>query len=722
MTGRTEAVSAQIEARTAAAANALNTRMEQLAELIKTNAAQAEKSIGAVSGEAQRTLSQFNEQAEQTLGLFSDKAEKTLGHVTGEATRTLGQVSSEVERTLVSVSSGISTALKQNANEVERQLTAVSTGVSNVLKQNATDVERQLLGVSAEVARSFVGKADEISSQVSARANEMTRILDQNSSTLLAALSIKSKEFSVEVSKATDQAAKSIEAQGFTFARTMMDNSDQIARQINEASQVATTAVNSTLVTLQESTKTAIEQSKQTATTSVTEMLETHNMLRSDTTALFERLREANILLQEVLSGAHENMSSLENTLVTRVSEFVATMNEVAEKSGVASNQVDTHITSFHTVTTKVLGDLSQLAEQFETHGRGLAEAVALIDISNRKADETLSERRTSIETVVATLDERTGDIEQRLTRFASLLDESLEGASSRANDIARIIANSSTEGLQSLEDERRRTTEALESINSKTSDALRNMNASTTDTLRAMYDQHGSETHQMFSQTTQRFTDILQGMKQMASEMQRELEATRSELRRGILELPQETADSAAQMRRVIVDQIEALAELNRIVARHGRGIDAVEPARRPSPRWRRQQRVERRGETPRIEPAAPGSAADGSAEGAAADGPRSHGNAASDAGPAAARRHHRQPAAATPRGIAVTQPDPQPASGSALRRPRRRLAVGPVAPRLAAGGRRRASSGSRRGAPCPSQHRVARLAVGRHRADDRP
>jgi hypothetical protein len=34
--------------------------------------------------------------------------------------------------------------------------------------------------------------------------------------------------------------------------------------------------------------------------------------------------------------------------------------------------------------------------------------------------------------------------------------------------------------------------------------------------------------------------------------------------------------------MRRVIVEQIEALAELNRIVARHGRGIDTVEPGRR--------------------------------------------------------------------------------------------------------------------------------------------
>src|SRR5262249_52706632 len=78
------------------------------------------------------------------------------------------------------------------------------------------------------------------------------------------------------------------------------------------------------------------------------------------------------------------------------------------------------------------------------------------------------------------------------------------------------------------------------------------------------------------------RFSEVMQGTKQMAAEMQQELEATREQLRRGVLELPQETAESTAQMRRVIVDQIEALAELNRIVARHGRALDPAEPVRR--------------------------------------------------------------------------------------------------------------------------------------------
>ena len=81
--------------------------------------------------------------------------------------------------------------------------------------------------------------------------------------------------------------------------------------------------------------------------------------------------------------------------------------------------------------------------------------------------------------------------------------------------------------------------------------------------------------------------------MKQMSLDMQRELDHTREELRRGVLELPEETAESTAQMRRVIVDQMEALAELNRIVARHGRSMDTV---RRPPRRRRRGASIARK------------------------------------------------------------------------------------------------------------------------------
>ena len=99
---------------------------------------------------------------------------------------------------------------------------------------------------------------------------------------------------------------------------------------------------------------------------------------------------------------------------------------------------------------------------------------------------------------------------------------------------------------------------------------------------MREIYDQTTGDGQQMLDQAAQRFAEVVEGLRRMATEMSQELDATRTELRKGILELPQETAESAAQMRRVIVDQIEALAELNRIVARHGRNLDTVEPGTR--------------------------------------------------------------------------------------------------------------------------------------------
>ncbi len=89
------------------------------------------------------------------------------------------------------------------------------------------------------------------------------------------------------------------------------------------------------------------------------------------------------------------------------------------------------------------------------------------------------------------------------------------------------------------------------------------------------IYRQTTDEADAMFKQSTEKFANLVSSMKQMAFEMHNELEATRNELRRGVLEMPQEAAESTAQMRKVIVDQIEALAELNRIVAQHGRGLD---------------------------------------------------------------------------------------------------------------------------------------------------
>jgi hypothetical protein len=591
LVGRAEAVTQQIETRSRAAADLLNARLEELSESIKTNSKNAEQALGQLAINTVEALGKSTAaSAAATEALNRSAAEATVS-----LNRSVGALSSTIDKSAAAANETISNTTATATELIVRSAAATTEAIG----RSASEAERTLSGISADVARNVTGRADEITATVSQRVGEMTRLLDEKSNGLLAALSGKGQEFAGEVSRITDQAVKSIEAKSFVFTQTMMDNSEEIARLINEASQTATVAMTRTLGQLQEgaqgvseaarvtitrtledlhsATKSAIEESKQTASATVADMLETHGMLRSDTTALFERLREANILLQEVLSGAHENMSSLERTMVTRVSEFVAAMNEVGGRSDVTANVVEKNLGTFNTLTAKVLRDLGELATQFGTHGRSLAEAVELLEKSNRRTEESVASRRASIETLVSTLDSRTDDFGQRLSRFAGLLDESLDAATTRAREIAGIIAETSNESVHVIERQ-------FELVRTTSEEERKR----TGETLNAVYDEAATQVHTLFGQSAERFTEIMQGMKQMAAEMQRELETTRAELRRGIFELPQETAESAAQMRRVIVDQIEALAELNRIVARHGRSLDTAEPVRRePEPAY---------------------------------------------------------------------------------------------------------------------------------------
>jgi Skp family chaperone for outer membrane proteins len=193
-----------------------------------------------------------------------------------------------------------------------------------------------------------------------------------------------------------------------------------------------------------------------------------------------------------------------------------------------------------------------------------------VVEHSNRNTTASVAERKTALESLVTTIDLRTADLDQRLSRFTGLLDESLAAAEERARDIARVVAETAGAGSAAIsrqfeavrstaEEERRLTAEAMSDI----------------------YQQSTQEADAMFKLSAEKFATMVSSMKQMASEMHHELESTRNELRRGVLEMPQEAAESTAQMRKVIVDQIEALAELNRIVAHHGRGLDVVSSGR---------------------------------------------------------------------------------------------------------------------------------------------
>ena len=68
-------------------------------------------------------------------------------------------------------------------------------------------------------------------------------------------------------------------------------------------------------------------------------------------------------------------------------------------------------------------------------------------------------------------------------------------------------------------------------------------------------------------TEATDRFSEASEEMRRVAHSIQNELQATRSEIKRGVFDLPEETKESTAAMRRLVSDQVRALNDLTDIV-----------------------------------------------------------------------------------------------------------------------------------------------------------
>ncbi len=578
LAGKAVALTEAIESRSTQLSNTISSRFQELHDGLEIR-------FGAVATDVTARVNQFENlldtrveaaaarvtaSGQHAADIIVSRAEElTLGIKTTveDAIHSLVEVSAQVK----TVSGDAERSVQMAAREAEGALTLASTNATAQMKSASSEIERTIFTSTERLGGALGGSVDAITDGLREQAERLSQMIDGNRGTLVEAIGSKAAEVASVIGSATDEALKSIEGQGGAFTVAMMNNSADLARQINTASEVAIGAVNKSLKDIEESSRAAIDQSRQVATTTVNELQETSKILRTDTLALFERLREGNILLQEVLTGAHDNLDNLERTLVTRVAEFVTTMNDLTTRNGTSTAALEEQLGIFNSRTSGALDHLGSLAGQFETHGRSLAEAALMIEQSNERTGESVVERNTQLESLINTIDLRTLDMDERLHRFTKLLDESLDAAETRARDIAQVVAETAGESSASvarqfetvrlsIEDERRQTSEAMTEI----------------------YDQSTLEADSMFRQAADKFASIVHSMKQMASELHTELDSTRAELRKGVLDMPQEAAESTAQMRKVIVDQIEALAELNRIVARHGRGLDVTTASNR--------------------------------------------------------------------------------------------------------------------------------------------
>src|SRR5207237_8645091 len=100
---------------------------------------------------------------------------------------------------------------------------------------------------------------------------------------------------------------------------------------------------------------------------------------------------------------------------------------------------------------------------------------------------------------------------------------------------------------------------------------------------MRDKHELSNAAMNEMLPSTASEFQQTAQDMRITAQQVVKDIEQARNELKRAILDLPEETRSNADAMRRVVSDQISALNALAGVVNRQTGNLDLSGPGYMP-------------------------------------------------------------------------------------------------------------------------------------------
>jgi hypothetical protein len=203
------------------------------------------------------------------------------------------------------------------------------------------------------------------------------------------------------------------------------------------------------------------------------------------------------------------------------------------------------------------------------------------LDKFNGEMERVLANRKSALDSLITDASKRATEIDAVMTSYMNLIEDSLAASEAKAKEISRIVAEQSSLAHRNLEQE-------IEKLEHASGGQI-------SQAARVLKDQHEramSAMNEMLSSTATDFQQTAQDMRITAQQVVKDIDAARNELKRAILDLPEETRSNADAMRRVVADQINALNALADVVKRQtgtldisGPGVTLARSYRDPSP-----------------------------------------------------------------------------------------------------------------------------------------
>jgi hypothetical protein len=566
----TDLMSASIAAKGDAIKEVLIARLQQLEDSIILRGSEVADRVMSDSTSLGTRITQGLAAFDDTVKVHGAEIVQQIRESVDKVNKSSEQNFSNFDSRLVAKTHELAEALDQRIGRVEKTLSDRTQSLNETLathtleyartvSEGARSAQESVDKTVAGMGEYFSAKAQEIAHTISERTDAINQVLGSRALEMTQGLDTRVARFEEMVVGRLEGITNSIEQKSIAAADALSTKIEGTTRQLRDEA-----------ASVEKSFTQLADQVSQTLVSRAREVTGAHERLQSDVTGVLDRLNDANAMLKTVLSGIVENLGPIEGVVAEKITNFQQALETTLSSTRGAIGHMDGQLHGLRDVSSKVLSDVAALTTRFEDQGRFIAGAVDNLSETHARMDKTLAERREAIEALTNHLTNRSSDLEERLGRFNRLLNEQLTAAEDKAQEIAKLVADATSHSTQAIV---------------KQYDLVRNTSNEererTTTALRATYETATAEVNTLFNDMNQRFTDAARELREVAGQVQHSLEQTRQELKRGVFELPHETRESTAAMRRLVADQIKALAELNEIVGRYARNIDHVSPRR---------------------------------------------------------------------------------------------------------------------------------------------
>ncbi len=611
----------------------LNATSNEVAALIERSgidvSQQIEQSRNLVTKGLESVAIGYLDRISQSRDDFSGLLDRATGDMTGAIERTATGVADELQAAgsainelLVTTSGTITAHLRETTDIVGRQMQDSGLALAQNIEGSGGLITDRLISVSGEFVQNVAKARDDLFALLDSSAHEMTGRLDRTAADMTYQLessatrihdhiNTTSGDVTARVVEATDKLADQLDRTTGGITVLFDVNTGKMTEQLQKTSADVAAQLDTagtTMFTRLEATARDLGQRFDVASTLLERVTGDISGRLAGTGAKFaELVGTAGTQIISDLGKASEALSQdLGETTLQITGRFEQNTGLLAGRIDQAARELDTATSatsaklddahrkfSKHVETANIYladqlagaagalderleGISMQLTGKLEMTGTRISERLedvsALVEKSldkfNGDMERVLVNRRETLDQLVADANRKAQEIDAVMTGYMNLIEESLATSETRSKDIGRIVSEQTAVAATNLEQEIKK----LEaSSGGQIGQAAR--------ILREQHERSMTAMNEMLSATASDFQQTAQDMRITAQQVVKDIDTARGELKRAILDLPEETRSNADAMRRVVADQIAALNTLAEVVKRQTGTLDVSGP-----------------------------------------------------------------------------------------------------------------------------------------------